>query len=387
MSETAPQQTIETPPQGTMTATEAAIVNDSLSDYRKGWAAEKEGKPLPNVPKPGALSDDDYQKLRDRQQAGDFLTEAERKSLRATQRARRQDEINDKARSASEKAVQTVRDEYDAKLKAANERAEKAERALSTHAAPPAVAPAPRPVAAAPADTAKAPDPNDATKYPGGVYDPQYIEDKAVHRFQQEQAAKDQTARETQQRETQQRAWVEAKGKFHETLAKAKETDPEFQSVIDGELASKRLVPVEEFAALQAANILPKDAQPGPENFLASYLVGQSTIGYQLLKHLHQNPDVLARVLTEGPPALYRLEGQLLTGSTTPPASGTPPASAPPPKVVTSAPAPPTVLGTREAAPTNPVEAAIASGKGNVSGGVRDYMAERRREMAASRGR
>lgn len=394
MAETDTSQTA--PSTGTMSALDAAIVNDDLGAFRAATAAEQKGTPLAAVPRPGVLSDEDYQSLRTREAAGDFLTDAERTSLRKTTRAKQQQKVNEQAN----KAAQRVVDEYDGKLKAKDDEIADLRRQLETK---PASAPVPaqreaaitgRPVAvpessrpAVPAAPV-APDPNDAEKYPAGIYDPQYLEDRAFFRLQTESAKQEAERTARQRRETGQRAWGEAKLKFSERVAAARTADPAFQAVLDGDLAARQLVPVEEFEALKAAQMLPADAQPQPINFLASYLVGQSRIGVELLTHLHQHPDDLTRVLAEGPPAIYRLEGQLIASSSPPSRVTAPSAPAPSPKkVITDAPPPVTPLGSREAAPTDPSEAAIVAGKGSLSGGVRDFLAAERSKMAGARGR
>lgn len=67
-------------------------------------------------------------------------------------------------------------------------------------------------------DANAAPDPKDKTKYPLGADDPQYIEDKAVHRIRQENAA----AHTTQQREAEaKRDWEKRRDNFFAAKEKA----------------------------------------------------------------------------------------------------------------------------------------------------------------------
>ena len=388
----------ETPSTGTMSALDAALVNDhggleanTLAEYRQAKAAEAKGQPLPPVARPGVLTEDEYQKLRARQDAGDFLTDAERSSLRRTARARQQEKVKEGARRAAERVVA----DHETALKAKDEEIAALRRDLATAQTPrvPAqveAASVRRPVAVPdttrPVTTESAPDPNDVEKYPAGEYDPKYIRDLTKYELKQEQAVAAETERRVQAEQRQRVAWGQAVEAFTTTIEAARKDDPELQAALQGELASKYLVPVEEFHALQAANVIPKDAQPQPINFLASYLIGVSKIPAQLLKHFHTHPDELRRVLAAPTPMeLYHVEATLRAHASAS-ASPKPAASAPSPaKVITDATPPVSTLGRRGAPPPDVTDAAITASGAGISDGVRDFLAARRSEMAGAR--
>jgi hypothetical protein len=160
-----------------------------------------------------------------------------------------------------------------------------------------------------------------------------YTRDLARHVFAQERAQ--------QERE---REIVTRVSTFKDQTEAAVKEDPQFWQSLDPEIV----------------NLRPVDALgPGepvtPRNVLAQAIL-DSEMAPKLLRHLSDHPDELALVDRMTPAAVVRYVGRIEGASSvvTPPVSPKP--------IVTSAPKPPTTLGTKPAAPSNDLDDAVARG-------------------------
>ena len=354
----------------TLPASEAAIVHsgsslsDGVEEYRQARLAERIGKPKDPV----ALQVTNGQAI-------------DAKTQRREQRRAKQEEVNEGAR----KAAQRVVDDFDTQVKERDERIKALELELAAARRPASpggsvVAPAAvsTPVGGPSQHATDDPEPNpqDLTKYPSGEFDPKYIRDAAAWDNRQYLVKRERETLERSQREHAQKDYESTKAAFFTERDAEVAKDPTFQDVITA--TASKLFPVEEFPTLIAANIFPKDAKPGPENYLASTIL-RSPQRIALLRHIHANPTELNRLLVEGPPAFHRLEGQLAALS----ASSSSPAPAPSPKTHTDAPPPPPTLGTRVTTPADPIAAAAAKARNGLTDGVREYREARRQERVA----
>lgn len=102
--------------------------------------------------------------------------------------------------------------------------------------------------------------------------------------------------------------------------------------------------------------VLAEGRLAGPLNAFASEIVG-SEVAPQILAHLAEHPELVSQIAAcDSRGAVIKLFGRIEArfDAATPPA-----ASPPPPKTITDAPAPPVALGSRPAAPGDPIRAAV----------------------------
>lgn len=321
-----------------LTASEAAVVADDFQSFHKAEQAARVGKPL-SVPVP-TVSDDE----------GDDEPEpaaavAPAGSTPSAPVSKKQQRINDAIRTAVEAATREDKAEL-ARLRAAQPPPRPEPRV-----APAAVAPASSALAADPHDPE--PDHTDATKYPGGEYDPKFLRAAAAWDNRQER-------RQEQAAAQQQQAFrSNAKAASDAWEAKAK-ADPEFRTRLDPALMEKLIpasqIPVDD----KGQRLFPL----GPLNVIAQEMLDHPDTAPDLADFLSTHPEDLTRLTALDPrtgvPVLSsrqlireigRIEGRLSRAEAPEP----PPA----PNVVTDAPLPPTTLGTRSTTPADPIAAAV----------------------------
>lgn len=305
-----------------LTATEAAVVANDFPAFDKADRAARAGKPLPApevtpveepapeaaVPEPPKLS-------------------------------KRQQDTNDRIREATERATADLRAENE-RLRAA---APPVERPRTE--APPAETPVQmaKRYAALP-DAPKLADFDTIEEHHAAMA--LFIEDKRYH----ERSTEARSRAEYDQEE--QRVRASSKGIF-EALEARKKTDPEFYDRLDQKLLTE-LIP---------ASVVPKDLPIGPANIIAEALLRHPATAWDVTEYFNTHRDEYARLTARDPRTgvqrlsqadllreIGRIEGRLERATSDPP---------PAPKSVTDAPSPPVVLGSRSAAPVDPVEAAV----------------------------
>lgn len=218
------------------------------------------------------------------------------------------------------------------------------------------------------------------TEHPDVSYE-DYIDARTEHRFnalQQQQA--EQRARET--RETEYTQSIKARDEqSSERLKTYIESDPELVKLPPAERAKAFFEGIsDEVKSLRPFDAI-RDAkgqwteQPTAKHAVAEALL-KSDVAPQLMRHFTDHPEDLANLYKlKEPDDLFRafgkLEERIQRGASKPAAPRT---------VVTAAPDPGTILGTRPAAPADPEKAALARGD------FRAFEAERiKRDLAAVR--
>lgn len=168
---------------------------------------------------------------------------------------------------------------------------------------------------------------------------------------------------EQKQQELQRAQAIEAKkSAFKSRLDAAVQSDPAFLATIDAEIVG--LIPAE---------ILPKGAPVHADNVIAQEIF-QSDHGPALMRHLSDHPDVFQALRAADPFTIVRTIGRLEAQVMPSPA---PVVHSP---RVSNAPPPPTTLGSKSLAPSDPVAAALAKGD------VAAYMREQNARDVAARG-
>jgi len=332
ITESAPAQP-ETPDTeaAPVTATQEAVASGDVAGFRAARRAERAGTPLepaPADPKATTL---------------DTPADATAKTV-----SRRQQETNDRIREAVTRAT-ADKDAEIARLRAATQ-------------------PAPRPAA-----TAKAPEartrPSEDEIGPGLKYDTYgaFAEDLAEWKVEQfwqaketERITAENTARETAMAAERNRTFKQHWDSYSEKYQAAQKADPERIARIDPRLLSQ--VPIGQLKAGQA---------PAFGNHLAEAVVS-SEDPVALLEILSDQAEIdrLARSFAVSDAELYRAIGRLESRRPTP--------AAPESKPVTSAPRPPTTLGSKNAEPASATYAAV------VGNDVAAFREARRAERAAS---
>jgi hypothetical protein len=324
----------------TPTAVDAAVVEGDVSAFRDARRAERQGKPLATpapVESPAPTEDDDL--------PTPLATAAAAPLERPV--SKRQQQINDYERRIAEQTAEITR------LKAAP--------------APPPAAPAP-PKPAAPA---AAPVQADYEKYLAHPDAPKQDKFDSFEKWtaamsvfiadqryaEREQAAQTRADGERQQQHQQQRLTG-----YQERMKAAKTADPEFLTKLSEDV--KALKP---FAALEPGE------QPSALNAIADEIL-DSDVAPQLLLHFSEHPDDLRRLSALAPRELLREFGRLSARFDQSEAPAAPVA-----KTKSDAPPPPTTFGSRPTTPTDPLDAAVASGD------VAAFRAAKRANLAAAR--
>lgn len=326
-----------------LTASEAAVVADDFQSFHKAEQAARVGKPLP-VPVP-TVSDDE----------GDDEPEpaaavAPAGSTPSAPVSKKQQRINDAIRTAVEAATREDKAEL-ARLRAAQPPHE-------PRVAPAAVASPSPALAADPHDPE--PDHTDATKYPGGEYDPKFLRAAAAWDNRQERRQSEAAAQARAAADQQDQAFrSNAKAASDAWEAKAK-ADPEFRTRLNPDLM-KALIPASQIPVDDKGQRL---FALGPLNVIAQEMLDHPDTAPDLADFLSTHPEDLTRLTALDPrtgvPMLSsrqlireigRIEGRLSRAEAPEP----PPA----PNVVTDAPLPPTTLGTRSTTPADPIAAAV----------------------------
>lgn len=337
------------------TAAHAAVATGNTSDYRAARRAERAGKPLSTVATPPAAL------APPAAAASDLAAPAPPAEPKLSRKDREQQEINDRIRSAVDRAT-------------ADLRAEIARRP----AAPRSETPAPAPPAAPTVDEFPEIDEWAARPENAGKSFKAYV--KELNAFDRQQADTAAQSRATSEALTvAQQARVDT---FVQRLTDTKTADPAFVS---------KLTP--DVLALKPFSGLKPGEEGGPANVVTEQIY-DSPIGPQVLLYLSQHPEELRRLTTvpaeiAAKPAAVRshahiqyivrefgkLEGRLEAASPAAPAA----AAVPTPKTLTDAPAAPAALGTRTTEVTDPKVAAIRNND------TRAYRTLRREERAAAR--
>lgn len=303
------------------TAVDAAVASKDVSAFLEARHAERSGKPL---------------ELPTDTTAAPAQPEADTPAL--SRKQREQQLTNDRIRDAVSRAV-AEKDAEIARLRGTN----------------PTPTPAPKEAAPAPAKF----DSWDvwSEKNKDASYD-DYIDARADHRFEQRHAA---VTREQEQRTRAQQSET-LQQTFLQRAAKAVEADPEVLTHLAPGLLN----------ALIPTSAVP-DGQPiTVHNVIADHVM-KSDVGLQLLTHFTDHPDDYAALATLPPADFYLRMGKLEVALE----KGTP--KPPDPKPVSKMTPPPVTLGSRAADPTDPIDAAVASGD------IHSFLAARERQRAAQR--
>lgn len=193
------------------------------------------------------------------------------------------------------------------------------------------------------------PNPQDATKYPDGQYDPKFIEDLGRWSAREERRSAD-TAEQTKQAETARtEASRQRNATFTERFDAAKAADPKFLDALSPEVLALR-----PFDALQPGEV------PSARHAIAEEILS-SEVGPQLLRHFSEHPEDLARLSAMTPRVLLREFARIedkVTSAVQKPAAA-PAAEVP---VVSQAPPPPERLEGKQSTPADPIKSAVASG-------------------------
>lgn len=205
-------------------------------------------------------------------------------------------------------------------------RADALQRQLDALSAPPRSDATPAAPSAAPADDDPEPNPEDAAKYPDGVYDRKFIKDQAawearsVHRAER---AKEQERRTAAQRDAEEQRINQS---WAERVESARAKLPDFDE--------KAFGPTE----------IVRDS-------LIDRWILESDLGAEVLYHLQTTPGEVRRIAALPVMKQLRELAVLETKLSTPPAV----------KTETDAPPPPRTLGNRPAPSGDPVERALAA--------------------------
>lgn len=273
------------------TATDQAVAAKDQGAYKAARAAERAGKPLEPVAEAETA-----------EVVAKPVTEPEKPVERTV--SKRQQQINEYERTI-------------AALRAENTRLQPKQAAPTPPAVQPRTAATPDPE----------PDPSDATKYPDGQFDRQYLKDQA--RWEARSELRDYVASQRQAeheaaRTQHQRQMAES---WHGKLAAARTADPEFDAKIDPD------TPISEA-------IMP-------------FLMRQDD-GPQLMVYLSAHQDEAARIAALHPveqvAEFAKMSARLALPS---------PVEA---KPLSSAPRPATTLGRKAVEPSNAIDVAVASG-------------------------
>jgi hypothetical protein len=321
----APTQDAPAPPAAPVTATEQAVITNDVSAYRDARRAERStGKPAPApvLPESGKATPD---------------AAATKPTEEARTVSKRQQQINDYERRIAAQDAELAR--------------------LRSTTAAPAPAPAPRaPASAAPVGESFPEFAAFVAQHPDATFE-SYMDARLDWREAQraQLSQREQAARESQQ---EHQATVAG---FASRVAEATTADPAFWDKVSPELT----------ALETREKVLADGRQPGPGNDLATEII-RSELGPQLLRHLTDHPDDLAKLracTTRGQliKVFGRLEARLEQGAVPPPQ-----------KLVSDVPPPPTTLGSRPGSQADPVRAAVA--RGDITG----YREARRAERLAA---
>jgi hypothetical protein len=319
-SEATSEVTTETP---VLSATQQAAQDGDVSAYRAARLAERTGKPVPAPVVPLETA------------AKPETAQPDEPKL-----SKRQQDLNDRIRQATEKAVADLQAE-NARLKA------------QIPSAAPAQPHTPSPTPGTPQtlqEIVTRPDPSKAllkeaeffAAHPTAEYS-DYTQYVTRHTAAVDRAAEQSRSAQAHSHQAQ-KARIDG---FLERVNATAKADPEF---------TKKLSP--EVQALQPIAWMKPDQPFTVDNAIAEQLVDTGDIAPQLLLHLSQHPDSLATLRTaEGPRALAfaigRLAGQIERAA----AAG----AEPQPKHVSDAPDPGTTLGRKPAVAADAVQAAVKS--------------------------
>jgi hypothetical protein len=260
--------------------------------------------------------------------------------------SKRQQETNDRIREAVERATADLRAENEALKRGRTSTAE-----ARTDGAETTRRPANAPATAAAAD----PEPNagDLKKYPGGEFDPKFVQDQARWAARDEHRKVTQAAADRASADRQAQVVAERETKFSDRMKAAREADPTFLTKLSAEVADLR--PYKALAPGERATVATAIAE----------LVIDSENASELMLHLSTHPDDFAALKSAANPMdlerrFGRLEAKLekakpAAGA----AAGTP---VPQPKHVPAAPAPAPTLGSRGGEPVDATKAAVKRG-------------------------
>lgn len=319
-----------------VTAADHAVAASDVAGYREARRAERSGKPL-ETPPADSSSAEPVEQVASTDASTSPTSEVGNRRRNADTRV--QELLTDRARE--------------------RERAERAERELAQlrqPAQPSDAKPAASSPAAAPA-TFPSYDAFLAT-HPDTSYE-EYLDQRADFRADQTYRARKAEEQQAAERAQLSRTQQERATKFQERITAVTATDPDFIARISPDVL-----------ALKPFDALLPGERPSALNAIAEELLS-SPLAPQLMRHFTDHPEVLQSLSTLSPRELLREMGKL--EASFPDAS-----AAQPPTPVTGAPAPPTVLGTKPAAPANPADAAVASGD------VAAYRAARLRQRTAN---
>lgn len=320
----APTEQTPAPAPVSVPASAHAVSENNFTSFREARGAERQGKPLPPV-EPVTTETPAVDA------AGKPTTPdpnaAPAPAPEARELSRRQREANDRTQRAVDQATADLRAE-NARLRA--------------------MLPQTPPTPQAPAPTQKdherflsMPDAPklehyeyDVEKYSAamGVFIANKLFEERTTQIQQEQA-RTESDRARSARDTA----------FHDRIAEVKKTDPAFFESISDEVLS-----------LKPFDRLEPGERPGARNAIAEEILS-SEYGPQLMRHLSETAGELARLERLGPTDLFMELGALR-------AQFRQAATKQPTKTLSTAPTPPTVLGTKPSAPVSDVRAAVSSG-------------------------
>lgn len=325
-------------PAPVVTAADHAVASNDVASFREARRAERSGKPLETPPA-------DSSSAEPAEQAASTDASSAPASEAGTNRRRNADTrvqelLTDRARE--------------------RDRADRAERELaqfrqpaqpSTDAPPAGSSPAAAPAAFPSYDAYLA-------THPDTSYE-EYLDQRADFRADQTYRARKAEEQQAAERAQLSRTQQERATKFQERITAVTATDPDFIARISPDVL-----------ALKPFDALLPGERPSALNAIAEELLS-SPLAPQLMRHFTDHPEVLQHLGTLSPRELLREMGKL--EASFPDANAAVPLTP-----VTGAPAPPTVLGTKPAAPANPADAAVASGD------VAAYRAARLRQRTAN---
>lgn len=305
------------------TAVDQAVVAGDVSAYREARRAERFGKPLD-----AKAESSPAQPV---EQAASTEVNADPASETG------------KPRKNAETRVQELLAERN-QLREKAERAERLERELAELRR---TAPQPdvKPAVSSPATAETFPSYDTyLQQHPDASYE-DYIDARADFRADLRlKTAREQEVRERQQQELTKAQKERAEG-FRQRIEAVKAQDPAFIDSLSADVK-----------ALKPFDALLPGEQPTAFNAIAEEILS-SPVAPQLMRHFTDHPEDLQRLGAMTPTQLLKEMGKLEAKY----ADSAKPAPAPL-KTVTDAPAPPTQLGTKPAAPADPVEAAVNSG-------------------------
>lgn len=322
-----------------VTAADHAVASGDVASFKEARRAERSGKPLETPP-----ADSSSAEPVDQAASTDASTPPA--SEPGTNRRRNSDTrvpelLADRARE--------------------RERADRLERELAQLRQPAQPSTDAKPAGSSPAAAQPAAFPSYdaflATK-PDASYE-EYLDARADFRADQKYRALKAEETHAAERAQLSRTQQERATKFQERITAVTATDPEFISRISPDVL-----------ALKPFDALLPGERPSALNAIAEELLS-SPLAPQLMRHFTDHPEVLQHLGTLSPRDLLREMGKLE-------ASFPDAHAAAPLTPVTGAPAPPTVLGTKPAAPANPIDAAVASGD------MTAFKAERMRQRIAA---